>query len=82
MAPYPSGTTHASLVATVAAPGFGVDRTIPMVSSRGATQWVLMMVERFAVWHRVEPRIDVWASAGALALAGVATVALVAVGSF
>lgn len=37
-----------------------------------------MMVERFERWHRVEPRADVWASAGALAVAGVATAVLYA----
>ena len=41
-----------------------------------------MMVERFAVWHGVEQRIDVWASAGALAVGGLATLAAFAVGPF
>ena len=69
-------------MATVAAHGFGADRTIPLGLSPQATRWVTMMVERFSLWHRVEPRIDVWASIGALALAGAATVALFAVGPF
>lgn len=69
-------------MATVAAPGFGIDRTIPLGSSRRAARWVAMMVERFALWHRVEPRIDVWASAGALALAGAATLTLFVAGRF
>lgn len=69
-------------MATVAAPGFGQDRTISLDLSPQTARWVMMMVERFSLWHRVEPRIDVWASAGALTLAGMATVALIAVGPF
>lgn len=69
-------------MATVAAPAFGVDRTIPLGLSRRAARRVAMLVERFALWHRVEPRIDVWASAGALALAGAATITLLVAGRF
>ncbi|HET6403810.1 MAG TPA: hypothetical protein VFH78_04130 [Candidatus Thermoplasmatota archaeon] len=41
-----------------------------------------MMMERFSVWHRIEPRVDVWASAGALALAGASTALLFAARHF
>lgn len=37
---------------------------------------------RFAMWHGVEPRADVWASAGALALAVAASVLVMIGGPF
>lgn len=37
---------------------------------------LLRMRDRFAVWQRAEPRIDAWASYGALAVAGLAVGAL------
>ena len=40
------------------------------------------MKRRFAVWHGVEQRVDVWASAGALAIAVTSIVALAFVGPF
>lgn len=70
-------------MATVALPAsVGAPRTISMGWSRRASHLRSMLVERFAVWHRVEERIDVWASFGALAVAGAATAVGAAVGLF
>lgn len=67
---------------TVAATPFGNDRTFSWALSRRAALWRSMMMERFSVWHRIEPRVDVWASAGALALAGASTALLFAARHF
>lgn len=70
-------------MATVALPHpVGPHRTFSMGLSRRAYQRLTMMGERFALWHTVEPRVDVWASAGALTLAGVATIAVLVLGRF
>ena len=64
-------------MATVVASQVGMDPTLPTPLSRRMTDHVAMIAvdlgRRFALWHRAEPAIDLWASAGALALAAVAT---------
>ncbi|HVM45670.1 MAG TPA: hypothetical protein VM582_07015 [Candidatus Thermoplasmatota archaeon] len=69
-------------MATVALPSVGSSRTMSVGSSLRATHALRMMAERFALWHTVERRIDVWASAGALAVAGIATFVTFAVAPF
>lgn len=74
-------------MATVAVPTAGVSPTISVDWSQARTHPLVMMAlrikDRFALWHRIEPSTDAWASYAALGLAGVATLlAFVALPSF
>lgn len=65
-------------MATIALPSVGGSRTLSTGLSRRTARWAAMIAQRFSLWHRVEPPIDVWASAAALAVAALSTGALFA----
>jgi len=67
-------------VATVAVPSVGASPTVSLDGWRriahGVTMHVTHIGERFTAWLRVEDRVDRWASYGALALAVLASFAV------
>ena len=73
-------------MATVALSPVGAGQTVPVDWSPLTTNRLAMtafrLQRRVASWLSLEPRTDAWASYAALGVAGVATVAILALGHF
>lgn len=73
-------------MATVMGSQVGAHPTVPVDRSPRTRSRVLMTLvhveRRMAAWIRTEPRVDAWASYGALGFAGAVTLALLALRSF